>query len=85
MRLLQQVHIVYDSWPQSAMITGLEVLPWLLPTASIALTTSMPLDTLPNTTCFPESWQVSGAGGGQKTTMLSIPSSHEVTTVQRKN
>ena len=32
----------YDSWPQSAMVTGLLVLPDPEPTASIACTTSMP-------------------------------------------
>ena len=40
-----------DSWPQSAMTTFSRVAPLELPTASMALTTSMPLVTLPNTTC----------------------------------
>merc|ERR1719201_845548 len=39
--------------PLPATTTGLEVRPLPLPTASMALTTSMPLTTLPKTTCLP--------------------------------
>jgi len=45
--------LVYASWPQSAMTTGCEVGPLAEPTASIDLTTSIPLVTLPNTQCLP--------------------------------
>ncbi|PON93901.1 LOW QUALITY PROTEIN: hypothetical protein TorRG33x02_102910 [Trema orientale] len=37
------------------MTTGLEVLPVGEPSCSMALTTSIPCTTLPNTTCFPSS------------------------------
>ena len=43
----------YAAWPQSAMTTGLAVLPDWEPTASIFFTTSMPSTTAPNTTCLP--------------------------------
>ena len=48
----------YESWPQSAMTTGLEVLPDWEPTASIFFTTSMPSVTAPNTQCLPSSQPV---------------------------
>ena len=48
----------YESWPQSAITTGLAVLPLCEPTPSIALTTSMPLVTEPKTTCLPSSQSV---------------------------
>ena len=51
----QKVPDYVHSWPQSAMTTFLLVLPDSLPSASIALTTSMPLVTLPKTTCLPSS------------------------------
>ncbi len=41
--------------PQSEMVTGLTVLPVLDPWDSIALTTSIPFNTRPNTTCLPSS------------------------------
>mmetsp|Transcript_18531 Transcript_18531/g.37481 ORF Transcript_18531/g.37481 Transcript_18531/m.37481 type:complete len:241 (-) Transcript_18531:620-1342(-) len=41
--------------PHAEMTTFLEVVPLELPSASIALTTSMPMTTLPKTTCFPSS------------------------------
>eukprot|EP00321_Phaeocystis_globosa_P004453 CAMPEP_0118809554 /NCGR_PEP_ID=MMETSP1162-20130426/354_1 /TAXON_ID=33656 /ORGANISM="Phaeocystis Sp, Strain CCMP2710" /LENGTH=83 /DNA_ID=CAMNT_0006738993 /DNA_START=133 /DNA_END=381 /DNA_ORIENTATION=- len=44
--------------PQSATTTFFDVSPLWLPTASIALTTSMPLTTLPKTTCLPSSHAV---------------------------
>ena len=40
------------------MTTGLAVLPDWEPTASMALTTSMPLVTVPKTTCLPSSQSV---------------------------
>ena len=49
---------IHESWPQSEMTTGLEVSPLWLPTASQALTTSMPLVTEPKTTCLPSSQSV---------------------------
>jgi len=49
----------YESWPQSLMTTGLEVVPDCEPTASIFLTTSMvSAVTLPKTTCLPSSQSV---------------------------
>merc|ERR1712113_1050079 len=48
----------HESWPQSAMTTGLAVFPDWEPTASIFLTTSMPSDTAPKTTCLPSSQAV---------------------------
>ena len=45
-------------WPQSAIMTGLDVAPEPEPTASIFLTTSMPLVTEPKTTCLPSSQSV---------------------------
>ena len=56
--LTSRVWALYESWPQSAMTTGLEVLPLWLPTASTALTTSMPPVTEPKTTCLPSSQSV---------------------------
>merc|ERR550537_1380188 len=47
-----------QSWPQSAMTTGFEVLPLCDPTASTFFTTSMPSTTDPKTTCFPSSQSV---------------------------
>lgn len=41
------------SWPQSAMVIFFDVLPLSEPYDSIFVTTSKPLTTLPNTTCFP--------------------------------
>merc|ERR1712118_55595 len=41
----------YASWPQSAMITGLDVAPVCDPTFSMALTVSYPSTHVPNTTC----------------------------------
>eukprot|EP00001_Collodictyon_triciliatum_P017876 03336_6 len=46
------------SCPQSAICTGTEVLPDWDPLASIALITSKPSITRPNTTCFPSSQSV---------------------------
>merc|ERR1740130_2676256 len=47
-----------QSWPQSAITTGFEVLPLCDPTASHACTTFMPSQTLPKTTCLPSSQSV---------------------------
>lgn len=46
------------SWPQLATTTGLDVRPEEDPTFSMALTTSIPSTTFPNTTCFPSSHSV---------------------------
>ena len=48
----------YAIWPQWAIMTGFAVLPDWEPTASMALTTSMPLVTVPKTTCLPSSQSV---------------------------
>merc|ERR1719336_849003 len=48
----------HSSCPQSAITTGLDVLPDCEPTASIFFTTSMPSVTLPKTTCLPSSQAV---------------------------
>merc|ERR1719330_2184381 len=45
-----QTHAI---WPESATITGLEVLPDCDPTCSMAFTTSKPSQTWPKTTCLP--------------------------------
>ena len=47
-----------DSWPQSATTMGLLVLPLELPKVSTFWTTSMPLVTLPKTTCLPSNHSV---------------------------
>merc|ERR1719230_1534087 len=47
-----------QSWPESAMTTGFEVLPDWEPTASIFFTTSMPSTTEPKTQCLPSSQSV---------------------------
>merc|ERR1712085_142517 len=44
--------------PQSAITTGFEVFPLCEPTASTALTTSMPPVTDPKTTCLPSNQSV---------------------------
>merc|ERR1719330_163184 len=49
---------IYFSSPQSAIRTVFEVAPFLEPTFSIFLTTSIPLQTSPKTTCFPSSHAV---------------------------
>lgn len=41
------------NWPLAAIVTDWRVLPWLEPTPSIFLTTSIPSVTWPNTTCLP--------------------------------
>merc|ERR1712217_236885 len=48
----------HQSWPQSAITTGLAVFPLWEPTASIFLTTSIPSVTEPKTTCLPSSQAV---------------------------
>ena len=77
------------AWPQSAMTTDLAVLPEELPTASIALTTSMPLETLPKTTCLPSSHAVCGKRQRYILSPLSLTASPCSTlralTVHRKN
>lgn len=52
---LTQYVVIFYSWPESAMVTVLEVLPLLDPTFSTAFTTSIPSTTCPNTTCLPSS------------------------------
>merc|ERR1711962_1313097 len=47
-----------SSWPQSAIHTLAEVLPFLLPSFSIFLTTSIPSTTCPKTTWAPSSHDV---------------------------
>merc|ERR1719410_268670 len=57
--VLLLLYIQYQSsTPQSLITTFFEVLPFALPTASIAFTTSIPLVTFPNTTCFPSNQAV---------------------------
>merc|ERR1712217_168179 len=48
----------HQSWPHSAITTGLAVFPLWEPTASIFLTTSIPSVTEPKTTCLPSSQAV---------------------------
>lgn len=55
---LPRVFSVYFTSPQSAITTFWLVLPLDDPTASMAFTTSIPLTTLPNTTCLPSSQAV---------------------------
>ena len=47
------------SWPHAAMTTLAPGVPLAEPCFSIALTTSIPSTTLPNTTCFPSSLRMS--------------------------
>lgn len=69
----------YFSSPQSAMTTLAFGVPLFVPCFSIALTTSMPSTTLPNTTCFPFSLEkessrlVCEKNIGNKTKLLIKP------------
>ena len=48
-------HAYSDNSPLALILISFDGVPDLLPTASIARTTSMPSSTLPKTTCLPSS------------------------------
>ena len=48
----------FSNWPQSTIFTDFLVCPLSDPTFSMARTTSIPLMTFPNTTCFPSNHSV---------------------------